>query len=166
MDNVKLIGDFERISDHAINVLESAEELKDKDIQFTDDAKAELDAICGAVSEILTLSYTAFINGNLEVARDVEPLEQVIDGLKSKLRDGHINRLRAGICSIEAGFVWADLITNLERTSDHCSNIAACVIDASHNNMNVHQSVRDMRSDNAYFNSRVSHYAEKYAINN
>ena len=162
---LKVIGDFERISDHAINILESAEELKEKDIRFTDDAKAELDALCGAVSEILTISYTAFIDKNLELARDVEPLEQVIDGLKSKLRDGHIKRLKAGDCSIEAGFVWADLITNLERTSDHCSNIAACVIDAAQNNMNVHQSVRDMKNDNEYFNSKVSYYTEKYAVN-
>ena len=163
---LKVIGDFERISDHSINVLESAEELKEKDMRFTPDAIKELDILCGAVSEILTLSYMAFINNDLKSARDVEPLEQVIDGLKAKLRDGHIKRLKAGTCSIEAGFVWADLITNLERTADHCSNIAACVIDASENNMNVHQSVRAMKINNVDFNSKFSYYAEKYAINN
>ena len=163
---LKVIGDFERISDHSINVLESAEELKEKDMQFTPDAVKELDVLCGAVSEILTLSYMAFINNDLKSARDVEPLEQVIDGLKTKLRDGHIKRLKTGTCSIEAGFVWADLITNLERTADHCSNIAACVIDASENNMNVHQSVRAMKTNNVDFNSKFSYYAEKYAINN
>ena len=163
---LKVIGDFERISDHSINVLESAEELKEKDMQFTSDAVKELDVLCGAVSEILTLSYMAFINNDLKSACDVEPLEQVIDGLKTKLRDGHIKRLKTGTCSIEAGFVWADLITNLERTADHCSNIAACVIDATENNMNVHQSVRDMKTNNVDFNSKFSYYAEKYAISN
>ena len=161
---LKVIGDFERISDHSINVLESAEELKEKDMQFTPDAVKELDVLCGAVSEILTLSYMAFINNDLKSAYDVEPLEQVIDGLKAKLRDGHIKRLKTGTCSIEAGFVWADLITNLERTADHCSNIAACIIDAAENNMNVHQSVRDMKVNNAYFSSKYSYYTEKYAI--
>ena len=161
---LKVIGDFERISDHSINILESAEELKEKDMQFTPDAVKELDVLCGAVSEILTLSYMAFINNDLKSARDVEPLEQVIDGLKAKLRDGHIKRLKTGTCSIEAGFVWADLITNLERTADHCSNIAACIIDAAENNMNVHQSVRDMKVNNAYFSSKYSYYTEKYAI--
>ena len=161
---LKVIGDFERISDHSINILESAEELKEKDMQFTPDAVKELDVLCGAVSEILTLSYMAFINNDLKSAYDVEPLEQVIDGLKAKLRDGHIKRLKTGPCSIEAGFVWADLITNLERTADHCSNIAACIIDAAENNMNVHQSVRDMKVNNAYFSSKYSYYTEKYAI--
>ena len=161
---LKVIGDFERISDHSINILESAEELKEKDMQFTPDAVKELDVLCGAVSEILTLSYMAFINNDLKSAYDVEPLEQVIDGLKAKLRDGHIKRLKTGTCSIEAGFVWADLITNLERTADHCSNIAACIIDAAENNMNVHQSVRNMKVNNAYFSSKYSYYTEKYAI--
>ncbi len=161
---LKVIGDFERISDHSINILESAEELMAKEMMFTPDAQKELDVLCGAVSEILTLSYKAFVSNDLAFARDVEPLEQVIDGLKKILRDGHIRRLKDGSCSIEAGFVWADLITNLERTSDHCSNIAACVIDASENNMNVHQSVRDMKFNSEYFKSKFSHYAGKYSI--
>ena len=161
---LKVIGDFERISDHSINVLESAEELKEKEMMFTTDAKKELETLCGAVSEILTMSYMAFINNDLNLARDVEPLEQVIDGLKAKLRNGHIVRLKDGTCSIEAGFVWADLITNLERTADHCSNIAACVIDASENNMNVHKSVRDMKANNEYFNTKYAEYNEKYSI--
>ncbi len=161
---LKVIGDFERISDHSINVLESAEELKEKDMQFTPDAVKELEVLCGAVSEILTLSYMAFINNDLKSARDVEPLEQVIDGLKAKLRDGHIKRLKTGTCSIEAGFVWADLITNLERTADHCSNIAVCVIDAAENNMNIHQSLKNMKDGNSYFDARYSEYSKKYMI--
>ena len=161
---LKAIGDFERISDHSVNLLESSEELIEKDIDFTPDAKKELEVLCSAVSEILTLSYTAFVNGDMQCARDVEPLEQVIDGLKTKLRNGHIKRLKNGECSIEMGFVWSDLITNLERTADHCSNIAACVIDASENNMNVHQSVRDMKENNDYFNSKFAYYTEKYSL--
>ncbi len=161
---LKAIGDFERISDHSINILESAEELREKEIEFTADAAKELDVICSAVSEILSLSYMVFINNDPEYARDIEPLEQVIDGLKSTLRNGHITRLKTGDCSIEAGFVWADLITNLERTADHCSNIAACVIDAAQNNMNVHQSLRDMKLNSEYFDSKFSYYSEKYAI--
>ena len=135
---LKVIGDFERISDHSVNLLESAEELKEKDMQFTPDAVKELKGLCDAVSDILTLSFIAFKNNDLKSAGDVEPLEQVIDELKTKLRDEHIKRLKSGNCSIEAGFVWADIITNLERTADHCSNIAECVIDASENNINVH----------------------------
>ncbi len=161
---LKVIGDFERISDHSINILESAEELKEKDMHFTPDAVKELEVLCSAVSEILTLSYMAFINNDLKSARDVEPLEQVIDGLKTKLRDGHIKRLKTGICSIEAGFVWADLITNLERTADHCSNIAVCIIDAAENNMNIHQSLKNMKDGNSYFDARYSEYVQKYMI--
>ena len=84
--------------------------------------------------------------------------------MKATLRDGHIRRLKDGTCSIESGFVWTDIITNLERTADHCSNIAACVIDASENNMNVHQSVRDMKANDSYFGSKFSYYSEKYAL--
>lgn len=161
---LKAIGDFERISDHSVNLIESSEELMEKELQFTSDAKKELEVLCSAVSEILTLSYLSFITNDSDKARDVEPLEQVIDGLKAKMRDAHIRRLKQGECSIEMGFVWSDLITNLERTSDHCSNIAACVIDAAENNMNVHQSVRDMKENNDYFNTKFAYYKEKYAI--
>ena len=161
---LKLIGDFERISDHSINILESAEEMKNKDITFTPAAQKELDTLCGAVSEILTLSYKAFVKNDLHAARDIEPLEQVVDGLKKSLRDSHIKRLKNGECTIEAGFVWADLITNLERTSDHCSNIAVCIIDAAENTMNIHQSLKRMKNGNAYFEAKYAEYAKKYAI--
>ena len=161
---LKLIGDFERISDHSVNILESAEELREKEMKFTEGAKKELDTLCSAVSEILTLSYTAFVKNDLTAAKNVEPLEQVIDGLKAKLRNGHITRLKNGECSIEAGFVWADLITNLERTADHCSNIAVCVIDASEHNMNMHESLRSMKKGNPYFEEKYKEYSDKYAL--
>ena len=161
---LKAIGDFERISDHSVNILESAEELNEKGIVFTPDAKKELDNLCDAVSEILTLAYTAFINNDLAAAKCIEPLEQVIDGLRKKMRDGHIKRLKDGECTIEAGFVWVDLLTNLERTSDHCSNLAVCVLDANENNMNMHESLRLMKKDNAEFDAKFEEYAKKYAI--
>lgn len=161
---LKAIGDFERISDHSVNILESAEELKDKEIQFTSAAKNELYMLCNAVTEILSLSCDAFINNDLNSARKVEPLEQVIDKLRDKLRNGHIVRLKNGEFSIEVGFIWSDLLTNLERTADHCSNLAVCVIDAAHNNMNLHSSLRKMKHDNAYFDEKYAVYAQKYQI--
>ncbi len=161
---LKAIGDFERISDHSVNILESAEEIKDKDIVLSKQAKSELDTICSAVSEILTLTYHSFIGNDLSAARDIEPLEQVVDGLKATLRNDHIKRLKAGECSIEAGFVWVDLLTNLERTSDHCSNIAVCIIDAAENNMNLHQSLKSIKKGNAYFDEKYAEYAKKYMV--
>lgn len=161
---LKLIGDFERISDHSVNVLESAEELRDKQMVFSDAAKKEMDALCRAVSDILTMAYTAYVKNDLEVARNVEPLEQVIDGLRIKMRNGHIARLKNGECSIEVGFVWADLLTNLERTADHCSNIAVCLIDADENNMNLHESLRSIKHGNPYFDEKYKEYLSKYMI--
>ncbi|MDD6736518.1 MAG: Na/Pi cotransporter family protein [Clostridiales bacterium] len=159
---LKVIGDFERISDHSVNILESAEELKAKNIIFTDSANKDLDAICGAVSEILTLAYDAFVNNNRNAAENVEPLEQVIDRLKEKFRNNHINRLRNGECSIEAGFVWADLLTNLERAADHCSGIAVCVIGVGDNDMNIHESLRNIKLNNPDFQEKYKIFAEKY----
>ena len=159
---LKIIGDMERISDHAVNLLESSEELREKDIVFSDDARAELDRLFGAVREILDLTLDAFVEWDIISARSVEPLEQVIDRLKERMRSQHISRLQAQNCSIEAGFIWSDLLTDLERTSDHCSNIAACVIDAEHHNMNLHQSLRDMKSESPYFKDQYEKYAKKY----
>ncbi len=161
---LKVIGDFERISDHSINILESAEEIQNKDIIFSKNAKSELNTICSAISEILTLTYNAFLKNNTKTAMEIEPLEQVIDDLKLKLRDGHIERLQKGECSIEMGFVWADLLNNLERTSDHCSNIAICIIDARQNNMNMHQSLQKIKKENSYFEEKYSQYSKKYEI--
>ncbi len=160
---LKAIGDFERISDHAVNILESAEELKDKAIIFSSDAQAELRVMCDAVSEIVKLSYLAFAEEDASVASDVEPLEQVIDGLKDHLRTQHIQRLRQGGCGIEAGFVWNDLITNMERVSDHCSNIAGCTIDIKETNMNLHQSLKYARTEDSEYKKKYGEYKEKYS---
>ena len=161
---LKVIGDFERISDHSVNILESAEEMHSKDIAFTASAKHELDTICGAVSEVLDLAYTAFVRDDLKAAKRVEPLEQVIDGLKRSLRDRHIARLKQGECSIEAGFVWADLLNNLERTADHCSNIAVCTIDAAEHIMNLHESLRELTTNNAEYDRMYQAYTKQYQI--
>lgn len=159
---LKAIGDFERISDHSINLLESAEEIRDKNVSFSDKAKEELNTMCSAVSEILTLAHTTFVENDLRTASMVEPLEQVIDKLKSKMRDAHIIRLKQGNCSIEAGFILSDIVTNLERCADHCSNIAVCVIDAADNNMNVHQSLNIMKEENPEFKTMYKEYLNKY----
>ena len=161
---LKVIGDFERISDHSVNILESVEELKEKGIEFTASAKAELAVLCGAVSEILMLSRNAFTENNAAAAQDVEALEEVIDELRRALRDSHIVRLKDGACTVEAGFVWSDLLTNLERTSDHCSNVAVCVMDARKNNMDVHASLERMKEDNATYKERMMAYREKYRL--
>ncbi len=159
---LKAIGDFERISDHAVNILESTEEMQEKGIVFSDSAKAELDALCAATTEIVMLSYGAFIENNAEQAKLVEPLEQVIDRMKELLRTRHIDRLRVGDCSIEVGFVWSDLITNMERVSDHCSNIAGCVMDTKEQNMNLHESLKLLRSDSESYREKYTEYTKKY----
>ena len=159
---LKAIGDFERISDHAVNVLESAEEMRKKGIVFSARAKEEMDSLCAATLEIVHLSYTAFIEDNADQANLVEPLEQVIDRMKELLRSRHIDRLRVGNCGIEAGFVWSDLISNMERVSDHCSNIAACVMDTKAQNMNLHESLKTLRSDNASYREKYAEYTQKY----
>ena len=160
---LKAIGDFERISDHSVNVVESAEELHEKGITFTDDALDEMNRLSMAVSEILDLASMAFIYNNLDVAKKIEPLEQVIDGLKDKMRNGHIARLQKGDCSIEAGFVWTDLITNLERTADHCSSVAVCTLDAAQNNMNIHEFLADIKQNSPYFKEEYENYLAKYS---
>ncbi len=159
---LKAIGDFERISDHAVNILESAEEMRDKGISFTPEAQIEMNSLSNAVSEIVTLSYTSFKNSDTNQATLVEPLEQVIDRMKELLRTRHIERLRVGGCGIEAGFVWNDLITNMERVSDHCSNIAGCVIDVKEQNMNLHESLKQLRSNDEHYRKQFEEYTSKY----
>ena len=161
---LKMIGDFERIADHAVNLVESAEELRDKALRLTDAASNELAVISAAVSDILDLSLIAFLHDDLDSASKVEPLEQVIDRLKERLRTRHILRLQKGGCTIDAGFAWLDILTNLERTADHCSNIAGCVTDAAHDNLNLHQSLREIRDDSEEFQERYREYIHKYAL--
>ncbi len=161
---LKSIGDLERISDHAVNILESAEELRDKNLTLTEHALKEYDVISAAVKEVLELSLQAFENSDVQCAAYVEPLEQVIDQLKEQLRTNHILRMQDGKCSVQVGFVWSDLLTNLERVSDHCSNIAGCVIDMAQHNLNVHQSLRDTRHGNPEYDKMLETYTGKYAL--
>ena len=161
---LKTIGDFERISDHAVNVLESAEELREKGLAFSGTAQEEYGVLAGAVREILHLAINAFAAGDSAAAAQVEPLEEVIDRLKEQMRTRHILRMQRGACSIEAGFVWSDLLTDLERISDHCSNIAGCVLDAAQHNLNLHETLRTVRREDADFRIRLAADAEKYRL--
>ena len=161
---LKTIGDFERISDHAVNVLESAEELRTKGLTFSKAAQRELDVLSKAVRDILALALRAFREKDMDAAGQVEPLEQVIDDLKEQMRTRHILRLQQGQCSIETGFVWCDLLTDLERTSDHCSNIAGCVIDAAQHDLNLHETLRSVRHSDGTYRQRLDACAEVYRL--
>ncbi len=161
---LKVIGDLERIADHSVNVVCSAKELHEKGLTFTDAAQKEMNVLTAAIDEILDLSVAAFVDSNLDSALLVEPLEQIIDRLTETLRLQHIYRLQQGGCSIEAGFVWADLLTALGRTSDHCSNIAGCVLDFSNHTMNIHESIRALRNHDEAFRAHFESYAKKYSI--
>ena len=161
---LKTIGDFERISDHAVNILSSAEEMTRKNLTFSANAKNELITITSAIREILSLALKAFERRDTDIASQVEPLEQVIDTLKEQMRTRHILRMQQGHCSIEAGFVLSDLLTDLERTSDHCSNIAGCVIDARAHNLNLHETLRQAKTADGSFQQTYESYVEKYQL--
>lgn len=159
-----IIGDFERIADHGVNLLKSAEEIQKKEIKFSESAQHEISVLLSAVSEITDLTLKTFEENSVEIAKDIEPLEEMIDRLKLILRSNHIVRLQRGDCSIEAGFVWSDLITCLERAADHCSNIAGCIIETSHNTLNMHESLRIIKSESEEFKEKYAAYNNKYAV--
>ena len=160
-----LIGDFERISDHAVNLVESAEELSSKNISFSAQAQQELNVIYSALEEILGLTLTAMCDRSLEAAALVEPLEQVIDYLRKTIKMQHVMRLKNGVCTIEIGFVLNDVLTCLERTSDHCSNIAACILDMATNNFELHEYLRHVKDGSKEeFNNNFKMYMEKYSL--
>ena len=159
-----LINDFERISDHAVNVVESAEEMKNKGLQFSEAAKGELSVLTAAVNEIMDLSLDAFLKNDVGLASAVEPLEEVIDTLKDQLRTRHILRLQKGECTIELGFVWSDLLTSLERVADHCSNIAGCIIEMSHDSLEVHGYLDSVKAGSETFTKAYDAYAQKYSL--
>ncbi len=159
-----VIGDFERISDHAVNISETALEKYTKKSEFTKAAEIELTTICSAVSEILDMSLRAFESGDLDLAREIEPLEEEVDLLRGKIRNRHIRRLQRGECTIENGFILTDLLTNLERVSDHCSNIAVCMIEEDVQAFDTHEYTRALKSSGKAFQSRVDEYADKYRL--
>lgn len=159
------IGDLERISDHAVNIVEAAEEMHSKKIKFSQQALRELPVIVNAVSEILEMSINAFVNNDVNLAKNVEPLEDVIDQLRSDLKTRHIERLRNGKCTIELGFILQDLLTNFERVSDHCSNIAVYLIQISDNSMDTHEYMNELKKlDRSEFMDEFNDYKNKYIL--
>ena len=162
---LKAIGDLERVSDHCVSLLCSAEELKQKDMRFSEAARKELSVLTQAVTKVMDLTVEAFNSYDYQLAQKVEPLEQVIDDLKEQLRARHILRMQQGQCSIEIGFVWTDLLTSLERTSDHCSNIAVGIIDLHDHHLNVHESIRSARTGSGEFQEMYRQYAQIYCLN-
>lgn len=159
------IGDLERISDHAVNIVEAAEEMHSKKIKFSQQALRELPVIINAVSEILDMSINAFVSGDVNLAKNVEPLEDVIDQLRSDLKTRHIERLRNGKCTIELGFILQDLLTNFERVSDHCSNIAVYLIQINDNSMDTHEYMNELKKlDRSEFMDEFNDYKNKYIL--
>ncbi len=159
------IGDIERISDHALNIAEVAKEIHTKKINFSDEAKSDIAVITEAVTEILELAIEALINDDITIAKSVEPLEQVIDRINRKIRNGHISRLRQGDCTMELGFILSDLLTNYERISDHCSNIAVCFIEITNDSFETHEYLNQLKSgEQAEFSEMYESYKQKYYI--
>lgn len=159
------IGDIERISDHAVNILEAAQEMYTKGLSFSDKAKEELRIYISAVMEIVDIAFSAFETENLEKAKTVEPLEEVIDNLRNELKKHHIKRLRKGKCTIETGFVLQDLLTNFERIADHCSNIAVCLIQIQEDSFEAHEYINELkRTEDTFFLENFTAYSEKYAL--
>ena len=160
-----IIGDFERISDHAVNIVESAEEMQEKKFEFSEKAKGELAVMRAAVYDILKLAEGAFIQNDVSLASDIEPLEQVVDDLKDKIKANHIIRLQKSQCTIEHGFILADLLNNFERVSDHCSNIGGCVIEIStYDALDMHKYLAAVKHDSPAYQKRYAELSEKYKV--
>ncbi len=159
------IGDFERIGDHALNIVKVAKEISDKEISFSEQAKKELAIATQAIKEILSITIQAFKDDDAARALDVEPLEQVIDKMLSEIKKRHINRLTGGNCTIELGFILSDLLTNYERVSDHCSNIAVCIIQISKSVFDTHEYLNEYKNAGGeYFTNAYNEYKEKYIL--
>lgn len=159
------LSDFERISDHAMNICESARELSEKKMHFSEFAQAELATLVEALKETLELAFDSFVAGDIEKAYRVEPLEDLIDVLCDEMKLRHIKRLQAGNCQLEIGFVFNDLLTNIERVSDHCSNIAISLIEMSHDTYDAHSYVLQLKEQRAHrFDELFKEYSEKYVI--
>ena len=159
------INDFERIGDHAENLVGVAREMHDKGIVFSHEAKAEIEKLSAALHEILDMTAKAFKTSDVQLASSVEPLEQVIDKLISEIKNRHIERLQKGNCTIELGFVLTDLLTTYERVSDHCSNVAVAVLESKHGTFETHEYLNNIRSDGTgSFGRLYEEYSERYSI--
>ncbi len=159
-----VIGDFERLGDHAVNVLKVAEELRDKKLVFSENASKELLVLTSALNEILDITFKAYKNNDVSLATKVEPLEQVIDELVAVVKAGHIKRLQSGTCTIEMGFILSDLINNCERISDHCSNIAVTVIELARHSFDTHKYLQKVKHGDTEFDEAFDEYSIKYGI--
>ena len=159
------IGDFERLGDHALNLLKAAKELKNKKLAFSEDARRDLNILKDATEEILDLTVTAYIKGDVTLADKVEPLEQVIDSLTAEIKAKHTDRLQKGECTIEMGFILSDILSNFERISDHCSNIAVALIEAKKGLFDTHSYLNSVKSgENEAFLEEFNKYSEKYSL--
>lgn len=161
---LKMLSDLERIADHSVKISDAAKEMNDKKMVFSEDAVKEIGVLAKAIRHITLLSYNAFVNSDLDSAFKVEPLEQVVDYLKEELRMRHIRRLQKGGCTIEAGFVLNDILTSMERVSDHCSNIAGCVIDSSMHNLNLHETLNDYKHNSDKFDRAYEEFMKQYQL--
>ncbi len=159
------IGDMERISDHAVNIAESAEEMHRKNMSFSPEGAKEIETFAGAVREILRLSLECFVKEDMDEAVLVEPLEEVVDDLRDELKKRHVNRLREGKCTIEFGFVLSDLTTDFERVADHCSNIAACLIQTGEHDFEMHNYIHKLaKGEDTPFHARYMEYRKRYTL--
>ncbi|MBR5272357.1 MAG: Na/Pi cotransporter family protein [Clostridia bacterium] len=158
------IDDFERMGDHAVNILSAAQEINEKGIEFSKQAQKEIGTLADALEEILEITIKAYTENDSELAVKVEPLEQVIDDLVDVIKAGHIKRLGAGACTIEMGFVLSDLLNNYERVSDHCSNVALSIIQGDYKNFDAHQYIHDVKYNNDEFTKWYEKYTEKYSV--
>lgn len=158
------IGDLERISDHSVNIMESSRELKEKELEFPEEAVSDIKVISEAVKEIVSLSFEAFRSGSAEGALRVEPLEEVIDELRSEIKTRQIDRLRDGFSTMEMGFIFTDLLTDLERVADHCSNIAITLIQSRDNVFDVHSYIDHVHEQDEEFGGKYKDYKKKYAL--
>lgn len=160
-----IIGDLERISDHAVNIAESAEEMRDKNIQFSPAAQKEINTMVAAVREVLWNAREGFVKDDFTMAASVEPLEEVIDDLRDDIKLNHIVRLQNNECTMEMGFILSDLLTNCERVADHCSNIAGCMLELSQDKaLDMHKYLFAVKHGNPEFDRRYAEYKEKYPI--
>ena len=159
------IGDFERISDHAVNIRDAAVEMHKKDLKFSEKAKQELRVFSNAIRDILDRAVMAFETGDVELAKEVEPLEQVVDALNKEEKQRHINRLRTGTCTIELGFILSDISTNFERAADHCSNIAVCLLQVDEGGFDTHEYLDILKEENSEeFQHEYMELSERYAL--
>lgn len=159
------LNDFERISDHALNIADVAKEIHEKKLVFSSSAAGELKVICAAVTEILSLSVQAFVSSDLALASRVEPLEEVIDGLCDEMKLHHVNRLQQGLCTLNQGFVFNDLLTNFERVADHCSNVAVAIIELKSDTFDTHEYLNSMKNlRSGHFNEYFGEYSARFSL--